>query len=54
MCDLLWSDPDNIEGWDKSPRGAGYTFGEVIRKCVQMVVKFSVSLRLSFFWVHRT
>jgi serine/threonine-protein phosphatase 4 catalytic subunit len=21
MCDLLWSDPDEIEGWSLSPRG---------------------------------
>ncbi|ODV92832.1 hypothetical protein CANCADRAFT_94195 [Tortispora caseinolytica NRRL Y-17796] len=27
MCDLLWSDPDDISGWSKSPRGAGYLFG---------------------------
>ena len=24
MCDLLWSDPDDIQGWGVSPRGAGY------------------------------
>lgn len=23
MCDLLWSDPEDIEGWGLSPRGAG-------------------------------
>ncbi|KAK9367167.1 Metallo-dependent phosphatase-like protein [Lipomyces kononenkoae] len=27
MCDLLWSDPDDIDGWGISPRGAGYLFG---------------------------
>ncbi|PWN95888.1 putative serine/threonine protein phosphatase 4 catalytic subunit [Tilletiopsis washingtonensis] len=27
MCDLLWSDPDEIQGWGMSPRGAGYLFG---------------------------
>ncbi|OMJ25716.1 Serine/threonine-protein phosphatase 4 catalytic subunit [Smittium culicis] len=27
MCDLLWSDPENIIGWGLSPRGAGYLFG---------------------------
>ena len=28
MCDLLWSDPDDREGFNISQRGAGYTFGE--------------------------
>jgi serine/threonine-protein phosphatase 2A catalytic subunit len=30
MCDLLWSDPDDRCGWGISPRGAGYTFGQVL------------------------
>lgn len=32
MCDLLWSDPDDIEGWGLSPRGAGFLFGADVVK----------------------
>ena len=32
MCDLLWSDPDEIDGWGLSPRGAGFLFGANIVK----------------------
>ncbi|EDK36251.2 hypothetical protein PGUG_00350 [Meyerozyma guilliermondii ATCC 6260] len=27
MCDLLWSDPEDVQGWAISPRGAGFLFG---------------------------
>lgn len=30
MCDLLWSDPEDVKGWTISPRGAGYLFGSDI------------------------
>ncbi|TEB22800.1 Metallo-dependent phosphatase [Coprinellus micaceus] len=32
MCDLLWSDPDDIQGWGLSPSGAGFLFGADITK----------------------
>lgn len=27
FCDLMWSDPEEIETWQVSPRGAGWIFG---------------------------
>uniref|UniRef100_A0A1I8HBQ2 Serine/threonine-protein phosphatase n=1 Tax=Macrostomum lignano TaxID=282301 RepID=A0A1I8HBQ2_9PLAT len=27
FCDLVWSDPDDVDGFAMSPRGAGYLFG---------------------------
>jgi len=30
MCDLLWSDPDMIQAWGVSPRGAGFLFGSKV------------------------
>lgn len=30
MCDLLWSDPSDRQGWGANPRGAGYLFGQDI------------------------
>lgn len=27
FCDLVWSDPEEIEAWATSPRGAGWLFG---------------------------
>ncbi|XP_952661.1 serine/threonine protein phosphatase pp-x isozyme 1, putative [Theileria annulata] len=33
MCDLLWSDPEAMDGWGASPRGAGFLFGgDVVRQ----------------------
>jgi len=30
FCDLVWSDPEDIETWSISPRGAGWLFGEKV------------------------
>ena len=40
MCDLLWSDPDDRCGWGISPRGAGYTFGQVFFFLIMVLVLF--------------
>lgn len=28
FCDLMWSDPDEVDTWAVSPRGAGWLFGQ--------------------------
>lgn len=30
FCDLVWSDPEDIEAWAISPRGAGWLFGDKV------------------------
>lgn len=30
FCDLMWSDPEDIETWAVSPRGAGWLFGRKV------------------------
>mmetsp|Transcript_9308 Transcript_9308/g.26617 ORF Transcript_9308/g.26617 Transcript_9308/m.26617 type:complete len:306 (-) Transcript_9308:320-1237(-) len=30
FCDLMWSDPEDIEAWNISPRGAGWLFGRKV------------------------
>ncbi|CAD8077501.1 unnamed protein product [Paramecium sonneborni] len=30
MCDILWSDPEDIDGWAANNRGAGYQFGKSV------------------------
>lgn len=30
FCDLVWSDPEDIDTWSVSPRGAGWLFGHKV------------------------
>ena len=32
FCDLVWSDPEEVDSWAVSPRGAGWLFGEKVTK----------------------
>jgi len=32
FCDLVWSDPEDMEYWGQSPRGAGWLFGHNVTK----------------------
>ena len=45
MCDLLWSDPDEIDGWGLSPRGAGFLFGGDIVKRFNHINNLSLIAR---------
>jgi serine/threonine-protein phosphatase 6 catalytic subunit len=40
FCDLMWSDPEEIETWTVSPRGAGWLFGSRVTQEVQKQIDF--------------
>ena len=45
MSDLLWSDPEEREGWGQSPRGAGFVFGGDISSKFNFTNKLSMICR---------
>ena len=54
MCDLMWSDPEDIDGWGLSPRGAGYLFGgDVVEKfnevnALKLIARVRAGVRIRF------
>jgi serine/threonine-protein phosphatase 2A catalytic subunit len=58
ICDLLWSDPDERNGWGISPRGAGYTFGSDItaefshRNGLTIMVRAHQLIMEGYSWMH--
>ncbi|KAI3461879.1 hypothetical protein Pfo_018542 [Paulownia fortunei] len=57
MCDLLWSDPDDRCGWGISPRGAGYTFGQVfpntLHSSIMILLKWRIKLYSLSAWIEQ-
>ncbi|EAN83737.1 serine/threonine-protein phosphatase [Trypanosoma cruzi] len=58
MCDLLWSDPEDRDGWGISPRGAGFTFGADISEqfChnngLKMIARAHQLVTDGYSWAH--
>eukprot|EP00887_Chlorella_sp_A99_P001652 scaffold8.g1652.t1 len=49
FCDLMWSDPEDIDTWAVSPRGAGACQGAWLR-CAPLVVRLSQERSLVTVW----
>jgi len=45
FCDILWSDPEDIESWAMSPRGAGWLFGSRVASLFCSVNKLDLITR---------
>lgn len=58
MTDLLWSDPDDIKGFNISERGAGYVFGSDVSEefCqlngLTMISRAHQCVKNGYFWWH--
>lgn len=39
FCDLVWSDPEDVDTWAISPRGAGWLFGAKVTNEVTLLCR---------------
>lgn len=39
FCDLVWSDPEDVDTWAISPRGAGWLFGAKVTNEVMLLLR---------------
>jgi hypothetical protein len=44
IIDLMWSDPEDIDNWAVSPRGAGWLFGKKVTLEVIYYVNYLIVL----------
>ena len=44
FCDLVWSDPEEVDTWAVSPRGAGWLFGDKVATEVSHFLKHFILL----------
>ena len=49
LADLMWSDPDEVDDWAVSPRGAGWLFGESVTREVSASFPLEETARRSPF-----
>lgn len=45
FCDLVWSDPEDVDTWAVSPRGAGWLFGDKVSSEVCLLVNSNLGFQ---------
>ena len=47
FCDLVWSDPEEVDTFTVSPRGAGWLFGAKVTHEVSLFIFFAMQSHLT-------
>ena len=50
FCDLVWSDPEDVDTWAISPRGAGWLFGDKVSSEVSQDACFLSTITMLWLW----